>query len=74
MPRRDLHPIHARGLRSPDLTRLVCRGRLTDADIHRYALTGRYGKERQEEARRADKKPVKRTSSLARALALLKSL
>lgn len=41
MAERFIHPIHARGVRSPRMP-LPSR-RLSDSAIHRYALEGRYG-------------------------------
>lgn len=66
------HPIHARGVRSP---RFDVRGGklLTDKQIHKYALEGRYGTDIQADAMG---KPRKRKgeSQADKALRLLKKL
>lgn len=59
MPR-FIHPIHARGLRSPSISPPLTK--LTDKKIDGYILAGRYGsdmKERLEERMRQKKKKSK---------------
>lgn len=66
-----LHPIHARGIRSPNF---AVRGDklLTDKRIHEYAKTGRYGEEAQASALAKDKSKKKKPRlTLKQVLALL---
>lgn len=48
MPR-DLHPIHARGVRSPNRSLGFVGAALTDAKIEDYIRKGYYGTEKQRE-------------------------
>ncbi len=66
-PFRWLHPIHARGVRSPNLP--VTLGRLTDRKITQYARDGRYGVEAQ--ARALVKPKKKKRLTLVQVLRIL---
>lgn len=64
------HPIHARGVRSPDFKTATVKGVLTDAQIHKYAKLGHYGTENQSAAIAADKKKKTRVKRITLADAL----
>lgn len=73
-----IHPIHGRGIRSPDLASLVKGKPLTDKRIKHYILSGRYGEEAQQNAtkkkiKRVGKKKTRQTE-IARALKHLLNL
>lgn len=74
MPTKWIHPVHARGIRSP---RLDVRGQklLTDRKIHQYAKAGFYGTEVQDAANGVPKaKRRKRENPMAQARRLLATL
>lgn len=71
MPKYWIHPIHARGVQSPDLARLSRGKRLSNRKIKEYILEGRYGPDAQTAALENAKQKPKRESLMKQALRLL---
>ena len=60
------HPVHGRGVKSPDFSRGIIGALLTDARIHHYALAGRYGSDIQraaEEIERGKKEAARKRAA-----------